>query len=120
MKARTLLFSALAGGAVLSGGTVLAQDTPAPATTAATSTSGATSASFQTPQGEVVINSAPAPAPTIGPAPEFSQLSGGGKGISADQAVSYPPLANDFINADSNKNGTISESEYARWSRQLN
>lgn len=120
MKPRTLLFSGLVAGAMFFGGTALAQNAPAPASSTAMSTSGATSATFQTPQGEVVVNSAPAPAPTIGPAPDFKQLSGGSKGISAEQAVSYPPLANDFINADSNKNGKISESEYARWTKQLN
>lgn len=77
------------------------------------------SATYQTAQGQLVVNSAPAPAPTIGPAPDFSQLSGGGKSISAEQAASYPPLANDFLDADSNKDGKISQSEYARWVKQL-
>jgi hypothetical protein len=77
-----------------------------------------TSATNQTPQGPVTVNSQPAPAPTIGPAPSFEQLSGGGKSISEDQAAAYPPLANDFINADTNKNGKISKSEYAHWMKQ--
>lgn len=77
------------------------------------------SATFETPQGQVIVNSQPAPAPQIGPAPSFSQLSGAGKSISEEQAASYPPLANDFINADSNKDGKISQSEYARWVKQL-
>ncbi|HZX70167.1 MAG TPA: EF-hand domain-containing protein [Rhodanobacter sp.] len=82
--------------------------------------SAAQSATYQTPQGQVVVNSAPAPAPTIGPAPDFNQLSGGSKSITPEQAASYPPLANDFLNADSNKDGKISKSEYARWMKQLN
>lgn len=76
-------------------------------------------ANYQTPQGEVTVRSAPAPAPTIGPAPSFEQLSGGSKGITESQAAAYPPLANDFINADSNKNGSISKAEYERWTKQL-
>jgi hypothetical protein len=75
-------------------------------------------ASYQTPQGEVVVRSVAAPAPTIGPAPAFEQLSGGGKSITADQAVAYPPLANDFIHADSNRNGTVSKTEYTNWTKQ--
>jgi len=65
------------------------------------------------------VQSSPAPAPVIGPAPSFEQLSGGGKSISPEQAVAYPPLANDFINADSNRNGSISKAEYTNWTKQL-
>ena len=65
------------------------------------------------------MRSVPAPAPVIGPAPAFEQLSGAGKSITADQAVAYPPLANDFIHADSNKNGKISKTEYTNWTKQL-
>lgn len=120
MKLRTPLFSGLVAGAMLFGGTALAQDAPAPATSTAMSGASTSSATFQTPQGQVVINSVPAPAPTFGPAPDFDQLSGGSKGITTEQAASYPPLANDFLNADSNKNGKISKSEYTHWVKQLN
>jgi hypothetical protein len=86
-----------------------AQPAPTPAP-APTSTSG---------QGQVVVRSVPPPAPTIGPAPPFEQLSGGKKSISADQAVAYPPLANDFIHADTNRDGRISKTEYTNWTKQL-
>jgi hypothetical protein len=86
-----------------------AQPAPTPAP-ASTSTSG---------QGQVVVRSVPPPAPTIGPAPPFEQLSGGKKSISADQAVAYPPLANDFIHADTNRDGRISKTEYTNWTKQL-
>lgn len=73
---------------------------------------------FQTPQGEVTVRSAlPPPAPTMA-APAFEQLSGGSKFISTDQANAYPPLANDFDYADSNRDHRISAAEYARWSKQ--
>lgn len=75
-------------------------------------------ATYQTPQGEIVVRSVPAPAPTIGPAPAFDQLSGGRKSITADQAIAYPPLANDFLHADRNRNGTVSKSEYTNWTKQ--
>ncbi|MEO8777801.1 MAG: hypothetical protein ABI389_03935 [Rhodanobacter sp.] len=120
MKLHNPLVSSLLAGALLFSGVTLAQDAPAPAPAAAMSGSGTTSATYQTPQGQLVVNSSPAPAPTFGPAPDFSQLSGGSKGITAEQAASYPPLANDFLNADSNKDGKISKSEYARWVKQLN
>jgi len=118
MNFRTPLISTILAGALLCAGTALAQDNPAPAASTTTA-SGADSATFNTPQGEVVINSVPAPAPTIAPPPEFKQLAGGGKSITEEQAASYPPLANDFLNADSNKNGKISAAEYARWVKQL-
>lgn len=118
MNLRTPLYGCLLAGGLLFTGASLAQDNnPAPAaSTAATATDTAT---FNTPQGQVVVNSAPAPAPTIAPAPSFQQLAAGGKGITEEQASAYPPLANDFLNADSNKNGKVSETEYARWVKQL-
>jgi hypothetical protein len=91
-----------------------AQPAPAPAST---STSG--QATSPSAQGEVVVRSVPPPAPTIGPAPPFEQLSGGKKSISADQAVAYPPLANDFLHADTNRDGHISKTEYTNWTKQL-
>jgi hypothetical protein len=70
-------------------------------------------------QGQVVVRSVPAPAPSAGPAPDFAQLSGGSKSVTEEQAVAYPPLANDFINADRNRNGKISKTEYNNWTKQL-
>ena len=120
MKLRTPLFCGLAAGALLFGGMAMAQDAQAPAQSSAmTDTAATQSATYQTPQGQVVVNSAPAPAPTIGPAPDFKQLAGNSKGITSEQAIAYLPLANDFINADSNKDGKISKSEYERWTKQL-
>ncbi|MEO8810553.1 MAG: hypothetical protein ABI386_09940 [Rhodanobacter sp.] len=119
MKSRNTLLAGLVAGAVLFAGTALAQETPAPATSSAMNGSSSSSATYQTPQGQVVVNSSPAPAPTIGQAPDFKQLSGGGKGISAEQADAYPALANDFLNADSNKDGKISKAEYDRWVKQM-
>jgi len=122
MNLRTPLYGALLAASVLSAGPCLAQDSnPTPAASAATTGTGTGTgtATFNTPQGEVVVNSAPAPAPTIAPPPTFEQLAAGGKGVTEEQASAYPPLANDFLNADSNKDGKISEAEYARWTKQL-
>jgi hypothetical protein len=139
MKSRKLLLSTLIASSLMFGGAVLAQDAPppppqpmpmppAPASTAepapaepaapAAPAGDQTTATSQTPQGQVTVNSSPAPAPTIGPAPSFEQLSDGGKSVTEDQAVAYPPLANDFINADSNRNGRVSKSEYEHWLKQ--
>lgn len=90
----------------------------APAASAAPAAPTAGQAAYQTPQGELTVRSMPAPAPQIGPAPDFAQLSAGGKGITEEQAVAYPPLANDFLHADSNRNGSISKAEYQRWAKQ--
>jgi hypothetical protein len=109
-----------AAGAALFGPAVFAQDmptTPAAATTNALPPTN--TADLRTPKGEVTVNSAPAGAPAIAPPPSFEQLSGGGKTISERQAHAYPPLANDFIHADSNRDGTISKAEYLQWLKQL-
>lgn len=92
---------------------------PAGASTAAGMPGAAPGADQNGSQGQVVVRSVPAPAPTAGPAPDFGQLSGGSKSITEDQAVAYPPLANDFINADRNRNGKISKTEYNNWTKQL-
>ncbi len=121
MKSRKPLISAFTVGMLLFGGALLAQDMstpPAPANTSPAMPS-TDSAALRTPQGEVVVNSAPASAPVIPPPPSFEQLSGGGKSISEDQAEAYPPLANDFIHADSNRDGKVSKAEYQRWLKQL-
>ncbi|MFK2905533.1 hypothetical protein ISP17_16350 [Dyella ginsengisoli] len=128
MKLRTPWISLMGAGALLVAGQTLARQaapsppTAPPATPAepamAPSPATQTQAVFQTPQGEVTVRSAlPPPAPTMA-APAFEQLSGGGKFISTDQANAYPPLANDFDYADSNRDHRISAAEYARWSKQ--
>jgi len=131
MKLRTSWISLMGAGALLVAGHSLARQAapspppapmPAPAAQAEPSVAPPPTtqnqAVFQTPQGEVTVRSAlPPPAPTMA-APAFEQLSGGGKFISADQANAYPPLANDFDYADSNRDHRISAAEYARWSKQ--
>ena len=73
---------------------------------------------YHTPQGEVVVNASQPQARDFGPPPPFDQLDTGHRGsITADQADAYPPLANDFIHADGNRDGRISRAEYERWTR---
>lgn len=76
-------------------------------------------AQYQTPQGELIVTtSQPAPR-DYGAPPPFSQLDVTHAGfISAHEADAYPPLANDFIQADRNRDGRISQAEYERWARQ--
>ena len=71
---------------------------------------------YQTPQGELTVHWGQPPARDFGPPPPFEQLAHGGY-ISANDADAYPPLANDFIYADSNRDGRISKAEYQRWAR---
>jgi hypothetical protein len=73
------------------------------------------STAMPTPQGQVTVNSGPAPAKPSGPAPDFATLSGGKASVTPDMASAYPLLANDFQYADSNRDGRISKSEYQRW-----
>lgn len=73
------------------------------------------STTYQTAQGELTVTSGQ-PAPRdFGPPPAFDQLAGGASHIREDGAAAYPPLANDFIHADGNRDGRISSAEYARW-----
>jgi hypothetical protein len=114
------LIRVLGLGALLLGANGFAQDMPTQPAAAATNALPPTNtANLRTSKGEVIVNSAPAGAPAVAPAPSFEQLSGGGKTISERQAEVYPPLANDFIHADSNRDGTISKPEYLHWLKQL-
>ncbi len=108
MKSCKLLIGAFTTGALLFGGALFAQEQPSSYST-----------DIQTPKGEVLINSEPAKAPAVGSAPSFEQLSGGGKSISEAQVEAYPPLANDFTYADSNRDVKISKAGYQRWLKQL-
>ena len=74
------------------------------------------STTYRTAQGEVTVNSGQPQPRDYGPAPSFAQLDRNGAGyIGSDQADAYPPLANDFIHADGNRDGRISRAEYERW-----
>ncbi len=74
---------------------------------------------YQTDKGTLTVNWGQPAAQPAGPAPAFAQLDRDGNGsISRDEAVAYPLLSNDFIHADSNRNGAISKREYSRWSKE--
>lgn len=73
---------------------------------------------YNTAQGTVTVHSGQPEAKQYGPPPPFAQLATDGSGyITSAGADAYPPLANDFIHADSNRDGRISRTEYARWSK---
>lgn len=55
------------------------------------------------------------PAVGGGSPPSFRQLAKNDKYITESDASAFPPLANDFLHADSNRNGKITKSEYERW-----
>jgi hypothetical protein len=114
MTSRNRFLVPLAAACMLLAGTALAQDQTQDQSTASNG-----SATFNTPKGQVTVNSKPATPPDAGPAPDFAQLSGGKKSISQAQAADYPPLANDFEYADGNRNGSISKAEYDRWVKQM-
>jgi hypothetical protein len=115
MKSRNPLLYGATVAALFFTGTLMAQNAPAPETTGQP----ISQATYQTPKGEVVVKSLPAPAPKIAPPPSFNQLSGGSKVISAAQATAYPPLANDFLYVDGDHNGNINKTEYSRWVKRL-
>lgn len=121
MKPRTSLLFTLTVAALLLTGNLVAQQapTPQPAVAAPPAAKSPDTAAYQTPQGELTVRSVPAPAPSFGPAPSFEQLSGGGKAITEEQASAYPPLANDFLHADGDRNGGVTKAEYERWVKQL-
>jgi hypothetical protein len=73
---------------------------------------------YQTAQGPLVVHWGQPTPQGYGPPPSFDQLDRRRAGyITADEADAYPPLANDFIYADSNRDGRVSRAEYERWSR---
>ena len=67
----------------------------------------------------VIVQSAGTGYTPSGPAPTFAALDlNGDSSISKDEASGYKLLANDFLKADSDENGTVSKSEYERWAAQ--
>ena len=123
MKARNALLPVLAAGALIFAGASFAQDTgqtppPSQDTMQQAPAPAQTSAPAQTPPPEVTVRSVPPAAPQVTPPLPFSQLSGGGKWITEEQAAAYPPLANDFLNA--RHHGTrISKAHYEAWVKQV-
>ena len=75
-------------------------------------------ATYQTAQGQLVVNSGQSAAKQYGAPPPFATLDQSGAGyITSAEADAYPPLANDFIHADLNRDGRVSKSEYRRWAQ---
>lgn len=72
---------------------------------------------YDTRRGELVVHTSQPGPPDFGPAPPFDTLANGKSYITQDDAAGYGLLANDFIYADSNRDGRISQSEYDRWAR---
>lgn len=101
MKSRKAWLPALAVGALFFAGASFAQDNAG-----------------QTPPPIVTVRSVPPAAPQIGTPPPFSQLSGGSKWITQEQAEAYPPLANDFLDA-SHGAERINKTQYEAWVKQI-
>ncbi|WP_266171788.1 hypothetical protein [Dyella subtropica] len=131
MKSRKPLLTLLASGSLLFAGALLAQNQPAPPpptqsmqTVPSTSPSpptqstqapvGKDSTRFNSPQGEVTINSTIPATKNAGPPPDFAQLAGGKSYVTEDDAAAYPPLANDFLHASSGKN-RLTKAQYENW-----
>lgn len=73
---------------------------------------------YQTSRGELVVRTGQAEPRSFGAPPPFAQLDRRGAGyLTAEDAAAYPLLANDFIYADSNRDGRVSKAEYERWAR---
>lgn len=73
---------------------------------------------FQTPEGTLVVRAGQPGPRDFGAPPSFAQLDRRGSGYLDDaEAAAYPPLANDFLYADGNRDGRISRAEYERWAR---
>lgn len=88
------------------------------ATSIAATAQDGSQANYQTADGNLTVRSSqPGPQPA-GPPPAFSTLDRRGTGfLTAEDAAGYPLLANDFLYADSNRDGKISKAEYQRWTK---
>jgi hypothetical protein len=74
------------------------------------------STTYPTPQGQVTVNSGQPQPREFGPPPPFADIDRGNRGyVDGEEAAAYPPLANDFIHADANRDGRVSRAEYERW-----
>lgn len=82
----------------------------------AQSNTDARTTTYDTPGGELVVHTGQPEPRNFGPPPSFAQLDRRNAGyLGGEDAAAYPPLANDFIYADSNRDGRISKAEYDRW-----
>lgn len=74
------------------------------------------STTYHTSRGEVTVTSGQPQPRQYGAPPSFAELDRGGRGALGEaEAAAYPPLANDFIHADRNRDGRVSRAEYERW-----
>lgn len=78
---------------------------------------GQDSAKFDSPQGQVTVNSSMPAVKDAGPPPDFATLANGKAYITEDDAAAYPPLANDFLHASGGAKH-LSKAAYARWLKQ--
>ncbi|MBD8879291.1 MULTISPECIES: hypothetical protein [Rhodanobacter] len=123
MKARNALLPVLATATLIFAGAAFAQDQtgqtqPPPSQDSMQQPPAQTAAPAPMPPPDVTVRSVPPAAPQLAPAPPFSQLSGGGKSITEEQAAAYPPLANDFLNA-SHGAQRINKTQYEAWVKQM-
>jgi hypothetical protein len=71
------------------------------------------------PEGELTVKSGQPQPRDFGPAPAFADIDRGNRGyVNSEEAAAYPPLANDFIHADANRDGRVTRAEYERWSHR--
>jgi hypothetical protein len=75
------------------------------------------SANFNSPQGQVTVNSSMPAIKDAGPPPDFATLANGKAYITEEDAAAYPPLANDFLHA-SGGSQHLGKAAYARWLKQ--
>lgn len=68
-------------------------------------------------QGQVSVTSSMPAVKDAGPPPDFGTLANGKAYITEDDAVAYPPLANDFLHASGGAKH-LSKAAYARWLKQ--
>ena len=78
---------------------------------------GQDSAQYNSPQGQVTVNSSMPAIKDAGPPPDFATLANGKAYVTEDDASAYPPLANDFLHASGGAQH-LSKAAYARWLKQ--
>lgn len=125
MNRTTPALAAIAAILVLIAGSAVAHDPPVTTDPVTTDMDNSrpdvvkSAVTMSTETGTKTVRSGMPAQPDAGPAPPFAVLDKGQRGyLDQADAEGYPLLSTDFIKADENRDGKISQAEYEKWAAQ--